>query len=68
MAILAVTGWEPQLHSHLRGAMHAGALTSEVEEALEVGLRYAGAQPAAAARQLWKRVARAHGNGTRHVH
>jgi len=68
VAILAVTGWEPQLHSHLRGAMHAGARPSEVEEALEVGLRYAGERPAAAARKLWERVARAHGGGARDVH
>ena len=68
VAILAVTGWEPQLHSHLRGAMHAGARPSDVEEALEAGLRYAGAKHAVAARQLWERVARAHADGVRNVH
>lgn len=68
VAILAVTGWEPQLHSHLRGAMHAGARPSEVEEALEVGLRYAGEETAASARQLWARVARVQANGARNVH
>lgn len=68
VAILAVTGWEPQLHSHLRGAVHAGARPSEVEEALEVGLRYAGEQPAASARRLWERVAGGQADGARHVH
>jgi len=68
VSILAVTGWEPQLHSHMRGALHAGARASDVEEALELGLRYAGEEPAAAARRLWARVARAQGGGARDVH
>jgi 4-carboxymuconolactone decarboxylase len=68
VAILAVTGWEPQLHSHMRGAMHAGAPPADVEAALEIGLRHAHEADATAARELWQRVARAHGHGARHVH
>ncbi len=62
VAMLAATGWEPQLHSHLRGALHAGARPPEVEAALETGLRFAGEEEAAAARALWRRVAHAHGS------
>ena len=57
VAILAATGWEPQLHSHLRGALHAGCDPASVAEALEAGL---GLNRAPAwcdgARLLWKRV------------
>ena len=63
VATLAATGWEPQLHSHLRGALHAGAGPQEIEAALEAGLRYAGTGFAAAARALWRRVVDAHGSG-----
>ena len=57
VAILAATGWEPQLHSHLRGALHAGCEPTAVEEALDVGLeasRTSGWPDEA--RSLWDRV------------
>ena len=60
VAILAATSWEPQLHSHLRGCLHAGATIAEVSEALEIGLVAASAERRASARELWRRVAAAH--------
>ncbi|MCL7937893.1 MAG: carboxymuconolactone decarboxylase family protein [marine benthic group bacterium] len=62
VAMLAVGGWEPQLHSHLRGALHAGARPEAVEAALETGLRFAGKETIPSARALWRRVAHAHGS------
>jgi 4-carboxymuconolactone decarboxylase len=57
VAILSATGWEPQLHSHLRGAMHAGCSASSVSEALEAGLALADDETwRFDARSLWKRV------------
>ncbi len=57
VALLAVTCWAPQLHSHLRGALNVGAGPEEVEEALEAGLGFATeAGWAAEARDLWARV------------
>jgi 4-carboxymuconolactone decarboxylase len=67
VATLAATGWEPQLHSHLRGALHSGAQPREIEAALETGLRYAGDEIAPGVRALWRRVADAHGRGVRVV-
>ena len=62
VASLAVTGWEPQLHSHLRGALNAGAEPAEAEAALEAGLRYASTDDwRRQARALWQQV------WTRHV-
>lgn len=68
VSMLAATSWEPQLHSHLRGALHAGATPKEVEEALEIGLH--GVSPAAGtqARDLWARVRSAHGEEGSDVH
>lgn len=64
VALLAVTSWAPQLHSHLRGALNAGADPAEVEEALEVGLRHAakanGPDWPQEARGLWTRVRARH--------
>ena len=61
-SILAATGWEGQLHSHLRGAIHAGNPFSSVEKALEEGLRHADAPTwTARARDLWRRVRSAAG-------
>jgi 4-carboxymuconolactone decarboxylase len=57
VAILAATGWEPQLHSHLRGALHAGCDPASVAESLEIGLELN--EEAAwrdGARSLWQRV------------
>ncbi len=58
VAILAATGWEPQLHSHLRGALHAGCDPASVAEALEAGLEMSP-DPAwrDGATSLWRRVA-----------
>ncbi len=57
VSILATTGWEPQLHSHLRGALHAGCETASVEEALEVGLELNEDKAwRDRARLLWSRV------------
>jgi 4-carboxymuconolactone decarboxylase len=66
VAILAATGWESQLHSHLRGALHAGCLPDAVEAALEEGLaRSPDDDWPARARHLWERVRvrRAHPSG-----
>lgn len=60
VAILAASSWEPQLHSHLRGCLHAGATIAEVSEALEIGLVAASTEQRASARALWRRVATAH--------
>lgn len=68
VAILAATAWEPQLHSHLRGALHAGATAAEVEEALEIGLRSAATESAVRVRDLWNRVRAAHGGEAHDVH
>ena len=63
VAILAATGWEPQLHSHLRGALHAGCDPAEVAEALESGLETsASAGWSDEARSLWARVRGRHTN------
>ncbi len=57
VALLAVTGWEPQLHSHLRGALNAGAEPAEAEVALEAGLRYAPTEEwRQRARTLWQEI------------
>jgi 4-carboxymuconolactone decarboxylase len=57
VAVLATTGWEAQLHSHLRGALHAGCSSSSVAGALEAGLALAGDEKwRNDARSLWKRV------------
>ena len=68
VAVLAATSWEPQLHSHLRGALHAGATPTEVEEALEIGLRSIDIEDATRARDLWRRVRSAHGGESHDVH
>lgn len=54
VAQLAAAQREVQLHSHLRGALNAGATTGEVEASLRIGLRHVE-QPAWARRveQLW---------------
>lgn len=61
VAVLAASSREPQLHSHLRGALRVGASPAEVTEALEEGIRRSapstrdGDWPATA-RDLWNRV------------
>jgi 4-carboxymuconolactone decarboxylase len=57
VALLAAAGWEPQLHSHLRGALRTGAADADIEEALEVGLAAAGDEEGVKrGRTLWRRV------------
>lgn len=57
VALLAVTGGEPQLHSHLRGALRLGAEAAEVEAALTAGLgRVPDAGVREERRRLWRRV------------
>lgn len=53
VALLAVWGAAPQLHSHLRGALNAGALPSDVDAALAVACSFLGAEEAEQVRQLW---------------
>ncbi|MBT8478074.1 MAG: carboxymuconolactone decarboxylase family protein [Gemmatimonadetes bacterium] len=57
VSILSATGWEPQLHSHLRGALHAGCDEASVEYAVEAGLEFTDSGVwREAARHLWSRV------------
>jgi 4-carboxymuconolactone decarboxylase len=56
IAQVAVLGALPQLHSHLRGALHAGAGAGVVGEALDLALRDAAPEYQAPARALWERV------------
>ena len=61
VAALAVTSWEPQLHSHMRGALNAGASPPEVEAALEAGLEFGSEENwKGRARALWERVRERH--------
>lgn len=55
-ALLAVWDAPRQLHSHLRGALNAGASPLEVEEAIEVACRYLTPDRATATRSLWAAV------------
>lgn len=58
-ALLAVRGREPQLHSHLRGALEAGAAPGTVEAALGLALEATDrAGREASAREVWRRVRR----------
>ena len=61
VAALAVTGWEAQLHSHLRGALNLGAERAEAEDALETGLALSRDEEwRGRARELWARVVERH--------
>jgi 4-carboxymuconolactone decarboxylase len=55
-ALLAVWNVPRQLHSHLRGALNAGASVGEVDEALEVACGMMGGDAAAGARALWAEI------------
>lgn len=55
-ALLAVWGAPPQLHSHLRGALNAGAAPAEVDEAVETACGLLDAGAAAGVRELWRQV------------
>ncbi|MEZ4415059.1 MAG: carboxymuconolactone decarboxylase family protein [Gemmatimonadota bacterium] len=54
-ALLAAQGAYPQLHSHLRGALRAGAPTAAVEAALDAAARVSPGTTAEA-RRVWARV------------
>ena len=56
VAMCAVLDVPHQLHSHLKGALHAGATAAEVGEALEAVIGGLSAREQEQARQLWKRV------------
>ena len=57
VAMCAVLDVPHQLHSHLKGALHAGATAAEVGEALEAAIGGVSGKEQEQARQLWKRVA-----------
>lgn len=57
-ALLAVRGREPQLHSHLRGALAVGAGPEAVEAALGLALEAAGPAERRTARTVWRKVRR----------
>lgn len=61
VALLAVSAREPQLHSHLRGALNAGADREAIGAALGAGLRLVDdARWKERAEDLWKRVRARH--------
>jgi 4-carboxymuconolactone decarboxylase len=55
-ALLAVWNVPRQLHSHLRGALNAGAAVAEVDEAVEVACGMVSADAAARVRALWGEI------------
>jgi 4-carboxymuconolactone decarboxylase len=55
-ALLAVWGAPRQLHSHLRGALNAGAPAREVDAAVEIACSLMDATAAEAVRALWADV------------
>jgi len=59
IAILVPQGVPRQLHSHLRGALNAGASREEVGAAMDIALAESGASPELAntARTLWESLA-----------
>jgi 4-carboxymuconolactone decarboxylase len=56
VALLAAWEAPRQLHSHLRGALNAGAASDEVEEALEAGLAWRSEEERARPRVLLRKV------------
>jgi 4-carboxymuconolactone decarboxylase len=56
VALLAVWDAPRQLHSHLRGALHAGATESEVSATLEIAFRHLDRDRVARVRRLAVRV------------
>ncbi|HEX7023738.1 MAG TPA: carboxymuconolactone decarboxylase family protein [Gemmatimonadales bacterium] len=53
---VALQGAERQLHSHLRGALHAGATRAAVEQALNLVRPRLGAREAEILAHLWNRI------------
>lgn len=56
LALLAVWNAPRQLHSHLRGALNAGAGVEEVDRAVEVACAFLGPERAGEVRELWRAV------------
>jgi 4-carboxymuconolactone decarboxylase len=56
VALLAVWNTPRQLHSHLRGALHAGASVAEVRAALDIACRHLGRVRGDEVRRLAERV------------
>ncbi len=54
VAVLAATGWERQLVSHLLGASRLGASRAEIRSAFAAGARRAGKRARAAGARAWK--------------
>ena len=61
VAACAAAKQDRQLHSHLHGALHAGATPDEVAATLDALDGLADPRSLAAARALWAKVARQHG-------
>lgn len=55
-ALLAVWDAPRQLHSHLRGALNAGATPAEVEAAVEIACGHLAVTAAGRVRELWSEV------------
>lgn len=55
-ALLAVWNTPRQLHSHLRGALNAGATADEVDAAMEVACGFLDGEAAGRVRALWSEV------------
>jgi 4-carboxymuconolactone decarboxylase len=57
VALLAAAGHEPQLHSHLRGALNVEIPAADVSDALRLAFQYIRDEPARSRiRALWERV------------
>ncbi len=56
VAMVAVQGAERQLHSHLRGALNAGASPDVIDQALDAARPSLGAREAEQAAFLWERI------------
>ncbi|MFL5383441.1 MAG: carboxymuconolactone decarboxylase family protein [Longimicrobiaceae bacterium] len=55
-ALLAVWNVPRQLHSHLRGALNAGASVREVDEAVEMACSFVEEEAAGRVRALWAEI------------
>ncbi len=62
VALLAVWDSPRQLHSHLRGALHAGASAVEVRAAVDIACRHLGPERRAEVVQLGSKVLESAGN------
>ena len=55
-ALLAVWNVPRQLHSHLRGALNAGASVARVDEAMRIACAFLDDEPSARAWALWDQI------------